>query len=174
MVIGAFFSEIGNILLRICVENDPDIENYRGILSFEADISAAELSRKFNSLHDFKAKLKIDRESLHDLRRLLMDSKDFQLRLVENPVILEHEKFSDLLRSVLHLTEELVARVDLREIPDKDLEHITNDIERAYGFLAREWFAYVQHMQKEYPYLFSFMVRTNPFKLNPSAVFNDD
>lgn len=29
--------------------------------------------------------------------------------------------------------------------------------------LAREWLGHVEHLQREYPYLFSLAVRTNPF-----------
>ena len=143
MVIGAFFTEVGNSLLRVCVENDPNIETYRETLLFGPEILSDSLKEKFNSLGDFKPSLTVDSLSLHDLRRFLMDAKDFQLRLVENPVIHEHEQFSDLLRSVLHLTEELMSRNELKDIPKKDLDHIRTDLERAYGFLVREWLSYV-------------------------------
>lgn len=174
MVIGAFYSEVGYYLLRLCIENDPNVDKIRDGLIFETSICSSALREKFSQLSVFKPKLKIDDLNLHDLRRFLMDSKDLQLRLVENPVIFEHEHFSDLLRSVLHLTEELMARDDLRDVPIKDLEHIRTDLERAYGFLVREWFCYVLHLQEEYPYLFSFVVRTNPFKENPSAVVTEN
>lgn len=172
MVIGAFFTQVGNYLLRSCVENDPEISQYRDKLIFDQDISFQELNKKFKSVKNFDAKVIADRETLLDIRSFLMQAKDFQLRLVENPVILEHEQFSELLRSVLHLTEELISRMDIREIPDKDLEHVLNDLARCYKNLVTEWFRYVLHMQKEYPYLFSFIVRTNPFKTNPCSTIN--
>jgi hypothetical protein len=172
MVIGAFFTQVGNYLLRTCVENDPNISDYRSKLIFDQDVSFKELNRKFESVQKFDAKVNTDRETLLDIRNFLMQAKDFQLRLVENPVILEHEQFSELLRSVLHLTEELVARMDIREISDKDLDHVMNDLARCYKNLVKEWFRYVLHMQKEYPYLFSFVVRTNPFKTDPCPNVN--
>ncbi|MGM0598194.1 MAG: hypothetical protein ACQETH_00135 [Candidatus Rifleibacteriota bacterium] len=172
MVIGAFFTQVGNYLLRTCVENDPEISNYRDKLIFDKNISLQELKKKFKSVKNFDAHVNADRETLLDIRNFLMQAKDFQLRLVENPVILEHEEFSELLRSVLHLTEELISRMDIREIPDKDLEHVLNDLERCYCNLVKEWFRYVLHIQKEYPYIFSFVVRTNPFKINPCPTVN--
>ena len=37
----------------------------------------------------------------------------------------------------------------------------------AYGqrpvILIKEWLVYLQHLKREYPYLFSLAVRTNPF-----------
>jgi hypothetical protein len=38
---------------------------------------------------------------------------------------------------------------------------------RAYGRLLSEWLRYVEHLKGQYPYLYSFAVRTNPF--DPAA-----
>jgi len=35
--------------------------------------------------------------------------------------------------------------------------------------LVREWLAHVEHLQREYPYLFSLAVRTNPFAPRAAA-----
>ena len=34
---------------------------------------------------------------------------------------------------------------------------------RAYGRLLGEWLSYIRHLKADYPYLFSFAVRMNPF-----------
>ena len=39
--------------------------------------------------------------------------RDFLLRLLENPNLLEHDSFANLLLAVFHLTEELAQRRDL-------------------------------------------------------------
>jgi len=44
------------------------------------------------------------------------------LRLLENPVLLEHESFTELLRSVFHLSEELEQRDDFGKLPRYRLE----------------------------------------------------
>jgi hypothetical protein len=92
------------------------------------------------------------------------------LRLLENPNVLEHELFSDLLWAVFHLDEELEARTSLANLPQSDLAHIGGDIQRVYGHLVAEWIAHVEHLKSKYPYLFSLVVRTNPFHERPSAV----
>jgi hypothetical protein len=120
----------------------------------------------------FKPSIDIKELDLHDLRRFLIDNRKFQLRLVENPVLLEHEHFSELLRSVYHVTEELIARIELKNMPYEDEAHIKTDIERAYRLLIKEWFFYIIHLRNEYPYLFSFSTRMNPFNPNASAIIN--
>ncbi|MDD4202454.1 MAG: hypothetical protein PHQ52_03215 [Candidatus Omnitrophica bacterium] len=48
----------------------------------------------------------------------------------------------------------------------KDKEHIKIDLARAYKALIKEWVFYMEHLSKDYPYLYSFAVRKNPFNKN--------
>lgn len=107
---------------------------------------------------------------LEELRAFLIQKRPFLLGLLESPIILEHERFTDLLWAVTHLAEELEARATVKELPETDLEHIAGDIKRLYGRLAAEWIAYVAHLQLNYPYLFSLVVRMHPFQEHPSPV----
>ena len=105
------------------------------------------------------------------LKALLLDKRTFMLRLLENPNLLEHESFTDLLLATFHLTEELALRADLRRLPKADYNHLSTDIKRAYVLLIGEWLAYVKHLRSEYPYIFSLMMRTNPFDAQASPIF---
>ena len=92
------------------------------------------------------------------------------MRLLNNPNLLEHDSFTDLLWAVFHLTAELAHRKDLGSLPETDCEHIAGDIKRAYSSLAHEWLNYMKHLKNNYPYLFSLAIRTNPFDVNASPV----
>jgi len=83
---------------------------------------------------------------------------------------LEHESFTELLRAVFHLREELLSRRDLIQLPDSDYAHLALDIRRAYTFLVHQWLDYMKYLKKNYPYLFSLSMRTNPFDPGASAV----
>jgi len=37
------------------------------------------------------------------------------------------------------------------------------------GLLLVEWLSYMEHLQDDYPYLFSLAIRTNPFDQDASA-----
>jgi len=167
MVIGAFFSEIGTMLLKAFSDFNP----YRSEISKELIITSDWSGRDFAGAqehfrnYDFKIEMQID--YLEELRSLLIEKRFFLLRLLENPSLLEHELFTDLLWAIFHLTEELAHREDIRKLPDTDYEHLVNDMKRAYGLLVSQWIAYMQHMKGSYPYLFSLAIRTNP--LDPSA-----
>ena len=98
-----------------------------------------------------------------DLRVFLGQRRDFLVRLLSNPNLLEHETFSDLLRAVFHLMEELLYREGVEDIPYSDVMHLALDIERVFVLLVTEWLSYMQYLKGNYPFLFSLAVRTNPF-----------
>jgi len=169
MVIGAFFSEVGADFIRRISRLEssgsppPQLQVRQEWTA--KDYAAA---RKFAARR--KAQITLDRESAGDLREFLLQRRTFLLRLLENPHLLEHEVFTDLLWAVLHLAEELAARTDPAALPDSDLEHLSGDVERAYGRVLREWLAYMNHLRKDYPYLYSLAIRLNPMASEPSPI----
>ena len=98
-----------------------------------------------------------------------MSKKRFLLALLENPNLLEHETFTELLRAVFHLTEELEKRKDIKQLPKADYDHLKLDTERAYNILIYQWVEYMEHLMNNYPYLFSLAMRTNPFDPNATV-----
>ena len=109
----------------------------------------------------------IHKGNLEELRSFIIGKRSFLLRLLENPNLLEHDEFTELLWAVFHLAEELSHRESVTGLPETDYDHLAGDIKRAYGLLVREWLSYMEHLKSNYPYLFSLAIRTNPF--NPQA-----
>ncbi len=107
---------------------------------------------------------------LEELKTFLIRKRQFLLALLENPNLLEHERFTDLLWATFHLTEELEVRESLTDIPEADIKHIAGDIQRVYRQLIVEWLSYVEHLKSRYPYLFSLVARMHPFQECPSPV----
>jgi hypothetical protein len=163
MVIGAFFSEVGTQLLRSFADLDPQSDTLRNQVTATADWSDRSFRDRRRSINGHDYNIDSTREDLGQLRRFLLDKRGFLLVLLENPNLLEHDSFTDLLWAVFHLTEELAHRGDLTQITDTDLEHLVGDIKRAYKQIVGEWLDYVKHLNDDYPYLFSLAVRTNPF-----------
>jgi hypothetical protein len=167
MVIGAFFSEVGTVLLKSFSQFDLNFEQIRGkmIVTAAWDNKAfREVSREAASL---PYHLDLTRKDLAELRTTMIGKRDFLLRLLENQNLLEHDTFTNLLWAVFHLSEELQAREDLAQLTTPDRDHMAADMKRAYALLTIEWLAYMNHLKKDYPYLFSLAVRTNPF--DPTA-----
>jgi hypothetical protein len=163
MVIGAFFSEVGTELLDRLAAFDYDFELVCECLIVNAEWTARDFALAKNSVDGLKRKVDARLAPLDRLRDFLVDKRSFMLSLLENPNLLEHVHFTDLLWAVFHLTDELAARTNLDDLPEDDHEHLSGDIRRAYVLLLEEWLAYVQHLQSAYPYMFSLAVRRNPF-----------
>ncbi|MDD3677814.1 MAG: hypothetical protein PHD14_01110 [Dehalococcoidales bacterium] len=170
MVIGTFFSEVGNDVLRdllVYFRNSKDIARH-------LNIKGNWTKQDFQTAREYADKLKIDIDydslDFNRLRDVLSGKRDFLLTMLGNPGLLENDRFTDLLWAVTHLAEELKARPCLDNLPVSDLKHLSNDIQRFYDHLASEWLDYAEHLKANYPYLFSLVLRTHPFQESPSAI----
>ncbi|GAI16525.1 unnamed protein product [marine sediment metagenome] len=170
MVIGTFFSEVGTRLLAFLSDFDPKLDEIRKELIVTSDWPEQEFSGVSNRLKNYDYGVEMEKIDLEDLRSFLGGKNNFLLRLLENPTLLEHEAFTELLQAVFHLTEELSARKDTRRLPTSDREHLAGDIKRVYVLLVRQWLDYMRYLKDTYPYLFSLAVRTNPFDQNASPI----
>jgi hypothetical protein len=170
MVIGTFFSEVGTGLLTYLSNHDPDLPEIRQDLIVTDAWTPGTFSGVRDRLQNYRYDIVVDEVDMPDLCRFLKERRGFLLRLLENPVLLEHESFTDLLRAVFHLTEELERREEFAGLPESDIWHLTGDIERVYGLLVKEWLSYMEYLKQNYPYLFSLAMRSNPFDETASPV----
>ena len=170
MVIGIFFSEVGTDLLAYFSDLDPNLDQLRCDLVVTKDWSDKEFINVSKKLKKYSYKIVPDNLDLEKLRVFLIGKRNFFLTMMENPNLMEHESFTELLRAVFHLTEELKFRDTIANLPDTDLYHIAGDIDRAYAMLVIEWLSYMQHLKDNFPYFFSLALRTNPFDQDASAV----
>jgi len=167
MVIGVFFSEVGTALMGdyshfLANRNEFAAQLRVGPQWTNRDFAEAE---NFLKLHQIEIDCRLG--DLAELKKFLIAKRNFMLGLLENPNLLEHDDFTDLLWAVFHLTEELDARENLEELPQSDLDHLASDIRRVFHALTRQWVLYIQHLKADYPYLFSLALRKNP--MNPDA-----
>ena len=170
MVIGVFFSEVGNRLIRIFAQADPRFEEIQKGLIVTEKWTHEDFLKVNKHLRGFQYGVEVAQTDPAALKGFLLGQRDFLVRLLENPTLLEHESFTDLLRAVFHLTEELAYREDLSQSPGTDLAHLGGDINRAYHLLVHQWLDYMEYLKMNYPYLFSLAMRTNPFDRRASPI----
>jgi hypothetical protein len=163
MVIGTFYSEVGTVLLDYFVKLDANIMHIGNDLSAAKGLSTREFALLSRQLKSHDATINSDPDDLDKLKDFLSGKRDFLVRLLENPILLEHTSFTNLLWAIFHLGDELTHRRSLKKIAKRDHEHINGDIRRAYLALLSEWTNYMTHLKDNYPYLFSLAIRTNPF-----------
>ncbi|MFH1651065.1 MAG: hypothetical protein ABID87_03025 [Chloroflexota bacterium] len=170
MVIGAFFSEAGSYLLTSLLEYFGNRAEIARNLNVTKDWTSHDFKKASAFAYHLKIDLDVRQVDLTALKTYLHEKRTFLLSLLENPNLLEHDRFTDLLWAVTHLDEELEARPDFKDLPPADLQHIAGDIQRMYDHLASEWLDYVEHLKNNYPFLFSLVLRTHPFQENPTPV----
>ncbi len=163
MVIGAFFSEVGTELMKSLSIFDPDSDSISRRLRISGEWTGTEFARARREILGRTVVIDHRKGDLEIVKKFLVGKRGFLLGLLENPNLLEHESFTNLLWAVFHLTEELDKRRSLKGLPEPDYRHLAGDVKRVYGLLIGEWLAYLKHLQSDYPYLFSLAVRTNPF-----------
>jgi len=170
MVVGAFLSEVGSRLLGELIGFFDNSKEISQRLNISQNWTPSDFKKAMDFSRALSARIDVGKIDLDRLRTFLIQKRSFLLALLENPNLLEHERFTDLLWAVSHLAEELEARPSVKNLPESDLQHIAGDIQRLYGHLAAEWVAYVEHLKANYPFLFSLVLRTHPFQEHPSPV----
>jgi len=172
LVIGTFFSTEGTPLLAMLAGADPR----RGDLRRELVVQESWTPARFTALHKELAEHPpaVDIAMLDTARfaEYLFSREEFVLRVVENPMVFEHESFTDLLLALGHVTEEFKARQGLASLPPADRAHLERDINRVYAALIVQWLRYMEYIHARYPYLFSLAMRTNPFDEAASVVIS--
>ena len=163
MVIGAFFSEVGGPLLKTLTAFDRSLPGFQPRVAHISHWTDPDFAGFSQGLAENDFSIGFKEGDLEALREFLLKKRDFLLRLLENPNLLEHDSFSGLLLAVFHLTEELAQRTDLARLSAADRQHLAGDVQRGYVLLIKEWLAYMAHLKARYPYLFSLALRTNPF-----------
>ena len=170
MVIGVFFSEVGNRLLKELSAYVVMCDVLRSRLQVTGQWKEEDFQQAQDYLKSHEVRIDCSGCDKQQLKDFLVSKRSFLVGLLENQNLLEHEQFTDLLWAVFHLVEELDARHSFDSMPASDIEHINGDIKRAFGYLSREWVFYMKHLKHDYPYLFSLAVRTNPMLEAPDPM----
>jgi hypothetical protein len=172
MVVGAFYSEIGNGMMRTLLpifDNNSEICQRINVGANWTSVDYKEAAEYVSALNISPNYKKID---FPQLKKTLLGHRQFMLTLLENPNLLEKDEFTDLLFSTFHLTEELEARDSFVNLPTADLEHLSIDVKRMYQHLLLQWLIHVERLKSDYPYIHSLVMRTHPFQEKPQATFD--
>lgn len=115
------------------------------------------------SVQEFKFDIYADPAKLSELYSILRKYKDYTLNMLANPNLLEHDSFTDMLWAVFHVADELQTRGDFDSLDKNDIDHLSNDILRAYKAIVVEWINYMSYLHDEYPFLYALAIKKNPF-----------
>lgn len=173
MVVGTFFNAVGRPLLERLPGLLANADEVLPRLALAPEWTAEQIRAARAGARGLRLKTRPTIEDLEALHELLSGERDFILRLLENPILLERDEFTELLWAISHVEEELGARGDLRHLPESDLHHLSGDVNRLYDHLLREWLDYMAHLNTRYPFLYSFAARTNPLRADRDVIVRE-
>jgi len=162
LIIGIFFSEVGTTILKYCTSIDPCVNEIASFLIVEPSWEEKNFKKALEKCKDYNYEIEFHKVDLENMKEFLLSKRDFLLKLLENPNLLEYETFTHLLTAVFHLEDELSSR-NLSELRDDEKEHLEVDIKRVYEASVSQWVLYMQHLKNTFPYLFVTASSNNPF-----------
>ncbi|HSR35557.1 MAG TPA: potassium channel family protein, partial [Desulfurivibrionaceae bacterium] len=124
ILIGVYFSELGNRLLAAFSAADPQLAEIQDQLVVSPSWQEAYFTRAAAALTNHPHTVETRRVDLPALNALLNDRRAFLVGLLEHPTLLEHDIFTEHLQAVFHLAEELTYRDNLVTLPDSDRQHL--------------------------------------------------
>lgn len=163
ILINDFFNEAGREILKESNQFIDNIDQIKTHMHINAQWKDEDFKKAVAAMDIQGITAHVRPASLSALREKLNDKKKNIMTMVENPSLLEHDRFTEMLWAVYHLADELNAREDFASLPPSDLEHLSLDLKRAYRYLCVEWLYFNQYIKQKYPYLFSLALRRNPF-----------
>lgn len=163
VVVGVFFREVGEELFGLAARLLHDPEAFAKTIRVDSSWKEAEFAAARRACETGTYRFALTPEVMDGMARLLRGHRDVLLRLMENPTLVEHEGFTELILATSHLCDEFDHRATLAGLPQADLNHIEGDLRRAFVLLSTQWLSYALHLKKEYPYLYSLILRVGPF-----------
>lgn len=161
VIISAFFSELGGSIVclfsKLVKNNDELGESFN--LSQLSKKEMKSLKKRIMS-YDFIIELTAD--DLENLGSVLINKMPFMISMLENSSLLEHDTFTDMLWAVFHVADELQNR-NLQRLSGAEMDHLKNDVLRAYRAILAEWIHYIKYLQKDYPFLYASAMKKSPF-----------
>ena len=122
--------------------------------------------KSFSKLHEdilqYDYEINIEKIDLKNIRNRLDNNKDLLINLISNGNLLEHETFTEMLMTIMHLKEELDTRY-CEDIEEYEIKHIETDLMAVYKYLTIEWAEYMKYLSKNYPSLYCKALINNPF-----------
>lgn len=157
MLVGIFFTEVGGKLMHFIIDADKDAKNY--ITNFE------DLNKIKKCLYEYNYKVDMKYIDLCAIKNILVEHNNLFVTLISNESILQHQIFTDLLMSVIHLRDEIIFMEKDNGL-ELNINHLENDVIRVYKNISIQWISYLEYLQKSYPFLYNNAIRVNPFKFD--------
>ena len=147
MLTSTFFSDIGfELMSMLALVSNIDEE----LLHTINDTELSE-SDKIAAIKKSDFTVNADMGIYTIIRDVIIASKTDILILSSNPMLYDHEYFSDLLWELLHLMDEFRLRGDYVKLTPNDLTELNSDFAQVLELLLINWVVNAKYLKETYP-----------------------
>ena len=166
MIESVFFSESGSDMLRYLVscDADGDVLVLQSVMDVKPDWTSKQIKQARAAVKKITYEVDPAKVDFFGLHYHLSTRHGYFLKVIENPALSGHERFTELLLHIYHLWEELESRTDLYNLPQEDREYLCHAVNAVYRELAIEWMQNATDLLLHQPERLHHVIRTNPFK----------
>ena len=102
-------------------------------------------------LENVKLNVHIDAAGYTKIQQIIRSNQTNILVIASNPLIIEHECFSEMLWGVFHLMDEFRLRGSWDDLSEQDIGHFNQDFEKVLRLLLMNWAGNVRYLKETYP-----------------------
>lgn len=154
MLTSTFYTEIGTKLTRAMIPSAEPKEQLKTILTMQC-ASDADLKEQQEYIRTMPLEVHLTKETYTSVMEMILGARTALLVLSSNPLLFEHETFTDLLWAIFHLLDEYHLRGDYDDLTPTDIRHLNEDFEEMLRLLLMSYIANVKYLRETYPNLYS-------------------
>ena len=154
MLASSFFSENGFKLLKYLLSLTIPSSELQNLLKIDHQWTPEQFIKASVLMEHFDFDIHFTPKHLEELKISFSEKRMALLIVTSNPLLFDHENFTDMLWAILHLSDELSIRNDLSHLSETEYLHLKSDIERVLRGLLSNWFLHISYIKNEYPHLY--------------------
>jgi len=163
MLESVFFSESGCDLLLYLHSCDPNGSQLRERLALDACWGKREYAAAAAFLKRYPFKIDSEKLDFYGIHYHLSTRHAYLLKIIDNPALMEHEDFTDLILDIYLLWEELDGHDDLYSLPPDARARLCELVNSIYTLLTDEWLDNARNIQEHQPARLNKIIQSNPF-----------
>nr|WP_164124989.1 hypothetical protein [uncultured Sharpea sp.] len=151
MLTSTFFTEIGAILAHYTLSMTQEDDFLHLVARNGGNIDNMTADEIIQKLEHHKIKVKLNKEGYEKARNLILSNQTNLLVISSNPLILEHEYFTEMLWGVFHLIDEFRLRGEWDALSKTDIAHLNVDFAKVLRLMLINWIGNSEYLAKNYP-----------------------
>ncbi len=155
MLTSVFFTELGAELMFSLVGVTKGKEKIVAIFENAEINDCKSLEVVQNQLREVDIDVSVSEETYHRLVEMIRAKRDELLTITSNPLLLDHESFTDLLWGIFHLMDEARLRGEYSAMSAADRRHMEVDFTLTLKLLLVNWAGNILYTKMNYPNYYS-------------------